>query len=101
MAIIRVNLTDQVSAWLTKTNLLSTGVGDIQDLPVQDSNVVDAINRLSSTLSTINAEYRDSAEIVDISRNATSVVDNGGLGSLGYAANTGAITYTGPSFYDV
>ena len=62
MAIIRVNLTDQVSAWLTKTNLLSTGVGDIQDLPVQDSNVVDAINRLSSTLSTINAEYRDSAE---------------------------------------
>ena len=101
MAIIKINLNDQVSTWLNKTNNLSTGVGDIEDLPAQDSNVVDAINRISPALASIGTEYRDSAGIVDISRNSISVIDNGGLGALSYSASTGAISYTGADQGDI
>lgn len=101
MSIIRINLNDQVSAWLTKTNLLSTGVGDIADLPVEDSNIVDAINRITTSQSGLLSTIKDSAEIVDIARNSLLGVDDGGLGSFSYNVNTGAFTYAGPNQGDI
>lgn len=44
MAKTVVNLSDQVSTWLSKTNTISDHLGDISTLTSGDSNVVDAIN---------------------------------------------------------
>ena len=101
MAVIRINLNDQVSAWLNKTNVLSSKVGDVDDLPIGDSTIVEALNRIRASTDTILIDIRDSAEIVDISRNSVSANDAGGLGSFSYSANTGTFTYTGPDQGDI
>lgn len=46
MAKTVVNLSDQISTWVTKTNTISDDLGDISALTSGDSNVVDAINDL-------------------------------------------------------
>ena len=46
MAKTVVNLSDQVSTWLSKTNTISDHLGDIATLTSGDSNVVDAINAI-------------------------------------------------------
>lgn len=101
MAVIRINLNDQITAWLNKTNNLSAGVGDIDDLPAQDSTIVEALNRIRTETDTLLVDIRDSAEIVDIARNSVYANDAGGLGSFSYAPNTGTFTYTGPDQGDI
>ena len=46
MAKTVINLSDQVSTWLSKTNTISDHLGDIVTLTSGDSNVVDAINAI-------------------------------------------------------
>ena len=96
-----VNLTDPVSTWVTKTNTISTDVGDRTQFDAQivagnaDSNLVAAINF------SINNAGTDSAAVIILTRSSVSVTDNGGDGSLSYNSGTGVISYTGPSPSDV
>lgn len=86
MAITVVNLSDPVQTFVTKTNSISSNLGDVSQLTSGDSNVVDAINALAAdvgnvaALSTgdnvvaaVNSLYTaqwDSAEIRAISKTA-------------------------------
>lgn len=85
MAITIVNLSDPVSTFVNKTNIISADVGDIARLVTGDSNVVDAINRITL----------DSADITIIARDAISVDDNASGLSLTYSTSTGTITLAG------
>lgn len=60
MAKTIVNLSDQISTWLTKTNTISSDLGDVAALLSGDSNVVDAINTL------ISDPGVDSAQVISI-----------------------------------
>lgn len=53
MAKTVVNLSDQVSTWLSKTNTISDHVGDVATLTSGDSNVVDAINAAFVDINTL------------------------------------------------
>ena len=93
MAVTTINLTDPVSTLVTKTNTISSNVGDVDQLITGDSNVVDAINAIRNLV----APFDDSAEIVAIARGAISVYDSGdilGL-SLTYDSDTGTISLVG------
>lgn len=49
MAIIEVDLSDTIATWRTKTNTISTSVGDLANLnTLIDSDLVGAINELQS-----------------------------------------------------
>lgn len=105
MALTIINLSDPVTTLVTKNNTVSRNLGDIEDLTTTvDSDVVGAINSLKSGLDTVNttiADFKDSIEIVVISRSSIEINDAGGFGSLTYVPETGVITYNGPSQSDI
>lgn len=91
MAKTVVNLSDQISTWVTKTNAISDDVGDVAQLVTGDSNVVDAIN----TVRTLVTGFDESAEIIAIARGGFSVDNtNGGGIFLSYDSSTGVIDIT-------
>ena len=85
MAKTVINLSDQVSTWLSKTNTISDHLGDIVTLTSGDSNVVDAINAILADPGI------DSVGILSLfSVNNT----NGGGIVLSYNSSTGVIGVT-------
>ena len=95
MAVTVINLSDPVSTLVTKINTISGDVGDVAQLTTGDSNVVDAINTLKTTIE----PFDDSAEIAAIARGALSVNNaavNGVNGTtLDYNAGTGVMSILG------
>ena len=92
MAITTINLSDPVSTLVTKTNTISSNLGDVDQLATGDSNVVDAINTVRAAIIDID----DSSEIVAIARGAFSVEDSDALGfTLSYDSDNGRITLAG------
>ena len=82
MAKTVVNLSDQISTWVTKTNTISDDLGDISALTSGDSNVVDAINAILADPGI------DSVGILALfSVNNT----NGGAITLSYDSSSGSI----------
>lgn len=60
MAITTINITDPVSALVTKTNIISTGLGDVPTLYGGFTNTVAAINALNTNLQNgIDSAYSD------------------------------------------
>ena len=91
MAKVIVNLSDTMDGFVTKTNLISTYVGDLTTLnTTQDSDLVGAINEVYALVDN-DLDFRSKI----------SVTDTGGDGSLSYSSATGVITYTGPSAAEV
>jgi hypothetical protein len=97
MAVININLTDDFSRFINRTNDISAAVGDVSTLTTGDSSVVAALN----TIQTVLASFDDSAEIQNIAKKAISVVDNGGDGGLSYDEANGEIIYNGPTATEV
>ena len=91
MAKVTVNLSDNMSNFVTKFNELSNNVGDLTDLNFSaDSDLTQAINYVHSLIDS------------DIDfRSKVSVTDTGGDGSLNYNSTSGVITYTGPNATEV
>ena len=91
MAKVIVNLSDTMDSFVTKTNLISTYVGDLTTLnTTEDSDLVGAINEIYGLIDS-DTDFRSKI----------SVTDAGGDGSLSYNSSTGVITYTGPSATEV
>jgi hypothetical protein len=91
MAKVIVNLSDTMDSFVTKTNLISTYVGDLTTLnTTEDSDLVGAINEVFALVDN-DLDFRSKI----------SVTDAGGDGSLSYSSATGVITYTGPSASEV
>lgn len=86
MAKTVVNLSDQISTWVTKTNAISNDVGDVAQLVTGDSNIVDAVN----TVRAIVASFDDSSEIISIARSGFSAA-----GTLSYDSATGQFSVSG------
>jgi len=91
MTKVIINVSDTMGGFVTKTNLISTYVGDLATLnTTQDSDLVGAINEVFGLIDS------------DIDfRSKISVTDAGGDGSLSYNSSTGIVTYTGPSASEV
>lgn len=64
MAVTTINLSDPVSTLVTKTNTISTDLGDVSTLVTGDANVVAAINTVRSIVN----RFDESAEIIAIAR---------------------------------
>lgn len=91
MAVTNINVTDTMSVFVQKTNIISSDLGNVETLVTGDSNVVDAINTVRSIVSA----FDDSAELTTISRKSVSVNDQAtGIG-LAYDSGTGVFTLTG------
>lgn len=92
MAVTTINLSDPVSTLVTKTNTISTNLGDAAALETTATNVVAAINEVRDQIIDID----DSAEIVSIARGSLSVNNDAALGlSLSYNSSTGVISLSG------
>lgn len=91
MAVTNVNLSDTMTAFVEKTNIISGDVGDVDLLVTGDSNVVDAIN----TVRDIVSAFDDSGELTTISREAISLTNNATGIALAYDQGTGVFTLTG------
>jgi len=84
MAITTINLTDPVSTLITKTNAISTNLGDAATLFTSD-NTVDAINSLQP--------FSDSDKIIAIARSGLAE----GTG-INYDSSNGLIAVAGTDF---
>lgn len=83
-----LTLSNTVNDLREHINSLNLRLGDLALLNTpSDSDLVDAINSLEI----------DSAGLTVIARDAISVTDAGGEGSLTYNSTTGILTYTGAS----
>lgn len=91
MAVTTINLSDPVSTLVTKTNTISTNLGDIVTLETTATNLVAAINEVRDQIIDID----DSSEIVSIARNSLSVINNATVYSLAYDSSAGSITISG------
>ena len=92
MAVTTINLSDPVSTLVTKTNTISTNLGDIVTLETTATNLVAAINEVRAQIIDVD----DSSEIVTISRGGLSVNNDAALGlSLSYNSLTGVISLSG------
>lgn len=91
MAVTVINLTDPVQTLVTKTNTISTDLGDAATLSTGDDNAVDAINSLYD-----DAQFNnDSNKIISIAREGLSINNaNAGGINLGYNDATGEISLT-------
>lgn len=69
MAVTTINLSDPVSTLVTKTNTISTNLGDISTLVTGDANVVAAINTVRSIVN----RFDESAEIIALAREGVGV----------------------------
>jgi len=85
MAVTTVNLSDQVSTFVTKTNTISTDLGDIDSLSTSATDLVQAINNIDARIQDVD----DSSEIISIARN--SLVGGSGLD---YDSSTGQFSIT-------
>ena len=72
MAITIINLSDQVSALVSKTNEISTDVGDASFLLNNDSNVVDAVNKVG-TISQLNRSANNLVAAINLVDSALTV----------------------------
>jgi len=92
MAVTTINLSDPVSTLVTKTNTISTNLGDAATLATTATNLVAAINEVRAQI--INVD--DSSEIVAISRGGLSVNNDSADASfsLSYSSSTGVIKLT-------
>ncbi len=92
MAVTTVNLSDQVATFVTKTNTISTDLGDIDSLNTSAADLVQAINNIDARIQHVD----DSSEIIAIARGALSVEDSGALGlTLSYDSSSGQISLSG------
>lgn len=92
MAVTNINLTDEVSALVTKTNTISGDVGNITNVVTGDSNLVDAINTVRNTFNFID----DSSEVIAIARSGLSTVSDSADGfTLAFDSDSGVITLSG------
>jgi len=62
MAITTISITDPVSALVTKTNTISTGLGDVVTLYGGYTNTVTAINALNSTINSTSNDLQDNID---------------------------------------
>lgn len=66
MAVTTINLSDPVSTWVSKTNIIATNVGDLSLMSIGGSNIVVAVNRLDSNIGTIsNLTTIDKSDLVN------------------------------------
>ena len=70
MAVTVINLNDTISQWVTKSNTISTDLGDKAALTTTATNAVGAINELRSQLLKV-----DSADIISL------IAEHGGVDS--------------------
>lgn len=98
----------RVSAVLPNTDSLGEGSSNLY---YTNERVDDRVNALLTAGTGITLSYDDASNALTISgsaqygdtdaRDAISVTDSGGDGSLAYNSSTGVITYTGPSSSEV
>ena len=69
MAITTINLSDAVTTLVTKTNTISTNLGDVATLVTGDTNVVAAINNVRNIVN----RFDESAEIIALAREAVGI----------------------------
>jgi len=69
MAVTTINLSDPVSTLVTKTNTISTDLGDVSTLVTGDANVVAAINNVRNIVN----RFDESAEIIALAREGTGI----------------------------
>ena len=62
MAITTISITDPVSALVTKTNTISTGLGDVATLYGGYTNTVTAINALNTTIGSTSSNLQDNID---------------------------------------
>lgn len=62
MAITTISITDPVSALVTKTNTISTGLGDVVTLYGGYTNTVTAINALNTTIGSTSSNLQDNID---------------------------------------
>lgn len=68
MALTVVNLSDAISAWVTKTNTIASNVGDLALLTTDSSgSLVAAINEINGQL---DRDINDSAEIISLAKSS-------------------------------
>ena len=91
MAVTTINLSDPVSTLVTKTNTISTDLGDVSTLVTGDANVVAAINNVRNIVS----RFDDSAEIISIAREGIVIdaADSHTGFSLSYDSASGTISF--------
>jgi len=91
MAKVTFSSTNTLTQHVNKLNDLSLDIGDLTLLNTTiDSDVVGAINELKSNVDSIGTNL--DANI----RDAITIAQPGGDGSLRYENSTGVLTYTGP-----
>lgn len=91
MAKVIFSSTNTLTQHVNKLNDLSLDVGDLASLTTTvDSDIVGAINELKSDVDSIGTNL--DANI----RDAITIAQPGGDGSLRYDNTTGVLTYTGP-----
>lgn len=57
MAIVTVDLSDTIATWRTKTNSISSAVGDLTNLQTSaDSDIVSAVNELNTTFDGLDSD---------------------------------------------
>lgn len=88
-----VNLSDPVATLVSKTNTISTNVGDPALLTNADSDIVAAINRIDAAV----VDFDDSAEVIAVTRtgfSATNTATSGtAVGRIDYNSATGVVGY--------
>lgn len=97
MAVTTINLSDPVSTLVTKTNTISTDLGDVSTLVTGDANVVAAINNVRNIVN----RFDESAEIIALAREGTGIqsqlnivaTDSHTGFSLSYDSASGTISF--------
>jgi len=80
MAVTVVNLSDAISAWVTKTNTIASNVGDLALLTTDSSgSLVAAINEINNQL---DRDINDSAEIISLFSSSSTVSLDSSLGKF-------------------
>jgi hypothetical protein len=98
MPITQVNLSDNITTFVNKTNIIAGDIGDVDQLVTGDSNLVDALNSVRE----IVRRFDDSAEIFALAREATGInaplsIDVSGADgiNLSFDQQTGILSLTG------
>jgi hypothetical protein len=105
MAVTTINLSDPISTLVTKTNTISSDVGDLSTLTTGDSSLTIAVNNLKSQIDLLDSSLNlldsaidllDSAGVTFIARSSFLVDNSGATGvSLAYDSATGRISLSG------
>ena len=98
MPITQVNLSDNITTFVNKTNIIAGDIGDVDQLVTGDSNLVDALNSVRE----IVRRFDDSAEIFALAREATGInaplsIDVSGADgiNLSFDQQSGVLSLTG------